>query len=81
LLEEGYVFEGPCSVVVSVNGLYDVVIEVQEEGEPLHELMGVYERMAEGKEVNGRGVLAGALPALAGRAWSHHVRHTHSQCP
>jgi hypothetical protein len=26
LLEEGYVFEGPCSVVVSANELYDVVL-------------------------------------------------------
>jgi hypothetical protein len=55
LLEEGYVFEGPCSVVVSVNELYDVVLEGQEEGELKHELMGVYERM-EGKEMNGKGV-------------------------
>jgi hypothetical protein len=55
LLEEGYVFEGPCSVVVLVNELYDVVLEGQEEGELQHEMMGVYERVA-GKEVNGRGV-------------------------
>jgi phage terminase Nu1 subunit (DNA packaging protein) len=41
--------------MVSVNELYAVVMEGQEEGELKHELMGVYERV-EGKEVNGRGV-------------------------
>jgi hypothetical protein len=55
LLEEGYVFEGPCSVVVSVNELYDVVLEGQEEGDPQQGLMGVYQCI-EGKEVNGRGM-------------------------
>jgi hypothetical protein len=55
LLEESYVFEGPCSVVVSVNELYDVVLEGQEVGELRHDSMGVYERL-EGKEVSGRGV-------------------------
>jgi hypothetical protein len=55
LLEEGFMFEGPCSVVVSVNELYDVVLEGQEEDNPCRVVMGVYERV-EGKEVNGRGV-------------------------
>jgi hypothetical protein len=55
LVEEGFVFEGPCSLMVSVNESYAVVLEGQEEGELLHDLMGVYERM-EGKEINGRGV-------------------------
>jgi hypothetical protein len=55
LVEEGFEFDGPCSLMVSVNGSYAVVLEGQEEGEARHELMGVYERV-EGKEVNGRGV-------------------------
>jgi hypothetical protein len=55
LLEEGYEFDGPCSLMVSVNESYAVVLEGQEEGELKHELMGVYERV-EGKEMNGRGV-------------------------
>jgi hypothetical protein len=38
-----------------VNESYAVVLEGQEEGELMHEFMGVYERV-EGKEVNGRGV-------------------------
>jgi hypothetical protein len=54
LVEEGYEFEGPCSLIVSVNESYAVVLEGQEEGELKHELMGVYERV-EDKEMNGRG--------------------------
>jgi hypothetical protein len=55
LVEEGYEFEGPCSLMVSVNESYAVVLEGQEEGEAKHELMGVYERV-ENKGVGGRGV-------------------------
>jgi hypothetical protein len=55
LVEEGVLFEGPCSLMVAVNESYAVVLEGQEEGELKHEDMGVYERV-EGKEVNGRGV-------------------------
>jgi hypothetical protein len=55
LLAEGFVFEGPCSVLVSVNEFYDVVLEGQEAGEVQHDLMGVYARQ-EDKIVNGKGV-------------------------
>jgi hypothetical protein len=55
LVEEGFEFEGPCSLIVSVNESYAVVLEGQEEEEARHTFMGVYERV-EGKEVNGRGV-------------------------
>jgi hypothetical protein len=55
LVEEGFEFEGPCSLMVSVNESYAVVLEGQEEGEWRHGEMGVYERV-EGKEMNGRGV-------------------------
>jgi hypothetical protein len=55
LVEEGFDFEGPCSLMVSVNESYAVVLEGQEEGEASHRRMGVYERV-EGKEVDGRGV-------------------------
>jgi hypothetical protein len=57
LVAEGYEFEGPCSLMVSVNESYAVVLEGQEEGEARQwlELMGVYERV-EDKEVDGRGV-------------------------
>jgi hypothetical protein len=55
LVEEGVLFEGPCSLMVSVNESYAVVLEGQEEGEMSHEDMGVYERV-EGNEVDGRGV-------------------------
>jgi phage terminase Nu1 subunit (DNA packaging protein) len=55
LVEEGFEFEGPCSLMVSVNESYAVVLEGQEEREARHELMGVYERV-EDKEMNGRGV-------------------------
>jgi hypothetical protein len=55
LVEEGVLFEGPCSLMVSVNESYAVVLEGQEGGEARHDLMGVYERV-EGKEMNGRGV-------------------------
>jgi hypothetical protein len=55
LVEEGYEFEGPCSLMVSVNESYAVVLEGQEEGEVRHAHMGVYERI-EDTEVNGRGV-------------------------
>jgi phage terminase Nu1 subunit (DNA packaging protein) len=55
LVEEGVLFEGPCSLMVSVNESYAVVLEGQEEGELRHDDMGVYERI-EGKEMNGRGV-------------------------
>jgi hypothetical protein len=55
LVEEGFEFDGPCSLMVSVNESYAVVLEGQEEGELEYEDMGVYERV-EGKEVNGRGV-------------------------
>jgi hypothetical protein len=55
LVEEGFEFEGPCSLMVSVNEAYAVVLEGQEEGELQHLVMGVYERV-EDKEVDGRGV-------------------------
>jgi hypothetical protein len=55
LVEEGFEFEGPCSLMVSVNQSYAVVLEGQEEGEAKHEMMGVYERV-EDKKVDGRGV-------------------------
>jgi hypothetical protein len=55
LVEEGYEFEGPCSLLVSVNESYAVVLEGPEEGETGHTLMGVYERL-ENKEVGGKGV-------------------------
>jgi hypothetical protein len=55
LVEEGFLFEGPCSLMVSVNESYAVVLEGQEEGELGHRFMGVYERV-EGKEINGKGV-------------------------
>jgi hypothetical protein len=55
LVEEGFLFEGPCSLMVSVNESYAVVLEGQEEGEASHDKMGVYERV-ENKEVNGKGV-------------------------
>jgi hypothetical protein len=55
LVEEGFEFDGPCSLMVSVNESYAVVLEGQEEGEFRHGDMGVYERV-EGKEMHGRGV-------------------------
>jgi hypothetical protein len=55
LVEEGFEFDGPCSLMVSVNESYAVVLEGQEEGKTGHLSMGVYERV-EGQEVNGRGV-------------------------
>jgi hypothetical protein len=55
LVEEGYEFEGPCSLLVSVNESYAVVLEGPEEGEAGHTMMGVYERV-ENKEVDGKGV-------------------------
>jgi hypothetical protein len=55
LAEEGFEFEGPCSLMVSVNESYAVVLEGQEEGEVVHETIGVYNRV-DGKEVGGRGV-------------------------
>jgi hypothetical protein len=55
LVEEGCEFTGPCSLMVSVNESYAVVLEGQEEGEMQHDRMGVYERI-EGKEISGRGV-------------------------
>jgi hypothetical protein len=55
LVEEGFEFEGPCSLMVSVNESYAVVLEGQEAGEAAHNWMGVYERV-EDKELNGRGV-------------------------
>jgi hypothetical protein len=55
LVEEGFEFEGPCSLMVSVNEAYAVVLEGLEEGEVQHLMMGVYERV-EDKEVDGRGV-------------------------
>jgi hypothetical protein len=55
LVEEGFEFEGPCSLMVSVNESYAVVLEGQEEGQARHELMGVYARV-ENKEVDGKGV-------------------------
>jgi hypothetical protein len=55
LVEEGFEFEGPCSLMVSVNESYAVVLEGQEEGKARHAMMGVYERV-EDKKVNGRGV-------------------------
>jgi hypothetical protein len=55
LVEEGVLFEGPCSLMVSVNESDAVVLEGQEEGELWHDKMGVYERV-EDKEIDGRGV-------------------------
>jgi hypothetical protein len=55
LVEEGFEFDGPCSLMVSVNEAYAVVLEGQEEGEAKHLMMGVYERV-EIREVGGRGV-------------------------
>jgi hypothetical protein len=55
LVAEGFEFEGPCSLMVSVNESYAVVLEGQEEGKVRHGMMGVYERV-EDKEVNERGV-------------------------
>jgi hypothetical protein len=55
LVEEGFEFEGPCSLLVSVNESYAVVLEGQDEGEFGHRMMGVYERV-ENKEVDGKGV-------------------------
>jgi hypothetical protein len=55
LVEEGFEFEGPCSLMVSVNQSHSVVLEGQEEGKARHGMMGVYERV-EDKKVNGRGV-------------------------
>jgi hypothetical protein len=55
LVDEGFEFEGPCSLMVSVNESYAVVLEGQEEGELKHKMMGVYERV-EGNEVGERGV-------------------------
>jgi hypothetical protein len=55
LVEEGLEFEGPCSLMVSVNEAYAVVLEGQEEDEARHLMMGAYERV-ENREVNGRGV-------------------------
>jgi hypothetical protein len=55
LVEEGVLFEGPCSLMVSVNESYAVVLEGQEEGEACYHEMDVYERV-EDKEVDGRGV-------------------------
>jgi hypothetical protein len=54
-VEEGFEFEGPCSLLVSVNESYAVVLEGQEEGETGHTMVGVYERL-ENKEVDGKGV-------------------------
>jgi hypothetical protein len=55
LVEESFEFEGPCSLMVSVNESYAVVLEGQEEEEAQHSSMGIYERV-EGKLVGGRGV-------------------------
>jgi hypothetical protein len=55
LVEEGFEFEGPCSLLVSVNESYAVVLEGLEEGETGHMAMGAYERV-ENKKVDGKGV-------------------------
>jgi hypothetical protein len=55
LIEVGFEFEGPCSLMVSVNESYAVVLEGQEEGEAQFGKMGVYERL-EDIQRNGRGV-------------------------
>jgi hypothetical protein len=55
LVEEGFEFEGPCSLMVSVNEAYAVMLEGQEDGKAKHGMMGVYERV-EDKKANGRGV-------------------------
>jgi hypothetical protein len=55
LVEEGFEFEGPCSLLVSVNESNAVVLEGPEEGETGHTMMGVYERV-ENKGVDGKGV-------------------------
>jgi hypothetical protein len=54
-VEEGFVFEDRCSLMVSVNELYDLVLEGQEKGEPCHSHMGTYVRVKDLKK-NGRGV-------------------------
>jgi hypothetical protein len=67
LVEEGFGFEGPCSLMVSVNESYAVVLEGLEEGETGHTVMGVYEgeerqsmmgahERVEGNELGGKGV-------------------------
>jgi hypothetical protein len=55
LVDEGFEFEGPCLLMVSVNESYAVVLEGQEEEDDCHDRMGVYERV-EGKVVGERGV-------------------------
>jgi hypothetical protein len=57
-VDEGYVFEGPCSVMVLTNELYAVVLEGIPEDSTQHNKMGVYERMSN-KEIHGRGVWQG----------------------
>jgi hypothetical protein len=74
LVEEGGLFEGPCSLMVSVNESYAVVLEGQEEGEASHEDMGVYERV-EGKVLNGRGV----WQAVGGRDFFLHYYSSKKQ--
>jgi hypothetical protein len=56
-IEEEFVFEGPCSVMVSVNEAYDLLLEGVPEDEVRYSVSEgtVFVRM-EGKEVNGKGV-------------------------
>jgi hypothetical protein len=54
-VEDSFVFEDCCSVLISVNENFHVVLGGQEDGDVGHAMMGVYEKM-EGKELNGRGV-------------------------
>jgi hypothetical protein len=56
LLEDGFKFEGPCSVLVSVNETYDLVLEGLVEGEAGVEFMGVYERVDGLGQVSGKDV-------------------------
>jgi hypothetical protein len=57
-IEDDFVFDNPCAVLVSVNDAYDIVLEGQDEGQAGYNVMGMYERM-DGAEVNGRGVWQG----------------------
>jgi hypothetical protein len=80
LVEERFLFEGPCSLMVSVNEAYAVVLEGQEQGEAKHELMGIYERMK--GRIRARGGQGGGWEghaAGAGRHWFLHVLQQQQQ--
>jgi hypothetical protein len=79
LVEDGFEFDGPCSLMVSVNESYAVVLEGQEEGELGHAMMGVYERV-EGKDVLGKGVWQ-ALGDIGRFLQCRSVAHIHRDTP